>query len=261
MKIIKYSDILRYDRIVHFSQKDISVQYDHPLIDCGLAGEALVVFCHNGENSLLERQCVSSNLPFVKLGHNIENWINTYKPFLFYEFLFRNRRALADRIILFLDAYDVILPLGLSRLIDVYKQKYYNYALFNATNASMRSGINGYHRKQIDKFENGLCGGGKFYLNAGVVIGDHRALLDTYRQVAETMRDMYPFHFRGHRYAVLSNDRAMKREQPFIRLSSFRNKSKIVLDYKNEITIRLRPTNGVMLLTKALEECGQGCAV
>ena len=242
MKIIKYSDILKYDRIVHYSQKDIRVDYDRPLIKCSAADDALIVFCHNGDNSLLERQCIASNLPFVKLGHNIENWINTYKPFLLFDYLSNNKRKLAGRIILFLDAYDVILPRVFARLIKVYKRRFYNYALFNATNASMGSKILGYGRGKIDEFENELCEGKRSYLNAGVAIGDYHSLLAVYRDVVELMVDLYPCHFREHQYSIRSKDRAIKREQPFVRLAIVKNKSPVRLDYHNEITMRLRPT-------------------
>ncbi|HZR17201.1 MAG TPA: hypothetical protein VFE51_07735 [Verrucomicrobiae bacterium] len=241
VKTVKYSEILELDRIVHFSQKDIKVEYDYPMVNCGPADQALVVFCHNGEGSLLERQCVASNLRFVKLGRDIRHWINTYKPFLFFDFLSANQENLADTIVLFLDAYDVILPRSLLALIERYRRSYYGLALFNATNASMNSGIISYQRRKIDGFENRLCGGGKFYLNAGVVMGDCGSLFDVYRNVVELMVELYPFPFRNHQYKIRTRNRALKREQPFIRLAGFRNQGKVALDYNNEITIRLRP--------------------
>jgi hypothetical protein len=236
MKMLKYSNALKYKKIIHFNQNQISIDYDKPFTK-SIMDRGTIIFCDNKQDSLLEKQCKNSNLKYVKLGFGIENWLNTYKPFLFLEWL--NNNLSTNNILLFLDAYDVILPQNIDDLINSYIEKDDDKTCFNVEYKSMESNIDGYDFDSINKYEESLCENKKLYLNAGACIGTSLTMFKTYTNITKLIKKLFPDKFENHSYKITEISKSIRQEQPIVKLSNYLNKDNTI-DYNNNYFIRMR---------------------
>lgn len=183
-----------------------------------------------------------------------DNWLNTFKPIIFYNYLKQSTKT----FILFLDSYDVVLVDHPNIILEKYKKLKFKKnckIIFNADYKHHMKYLSDVDAIELKKFEENTYKMPTCYLNAGVCIGDRDALLYFYNQCVQEIYKLNPEFkltevsingdylpsnqlYSNIKNLIITNQQNYKWEQPIVKIVHKRLYPLAQIDDDSELAIR-----------------------